>query len=124
MKNIFNSKYKQDIIVGFLSIRRKRFAKKLMKSFIKTFPSGIIRYQYDLRNDVDIMLFEVTLSTSCILYYSEKFYNWKMEQYKKFDKSILHPYNSMGFLPPESDYPLKTNLPVIEMKGKKYERKN
>lgn len=85
---MFSLKYKQTTIVR---LKRKYIIRKIMKSFIRTFPHGKIRYQYDPYYKTNT--FVVSSSIIYSLYFSDQFKIWKKiwqtKKYKRILKTVF-----------------------------------
>ena len=93
-----------------------------MKSFVRNFPNGRIRYQFGNYNS---HLFDCDWGSddNCPVSSFElnKFKEWKRKQYLKFNKSYIHLYDSVGFKGRgETDIHWQFEaVPSIEKKGRK-----
>ena len=116
-----NFKRNKTMIDNLINKKRKRIVENQIEDFLKLFPDGWIKYQYDPETNEDIFI------TSPLKNYLDdfsKFAKWETRRWNKFNKFLeRHHRQTFAIDLFSGETPLKDNLPVIEMKGKDYEGK-
>lgn len=116
-----NFKRNKTMIDNLINKKRKQIVKKQLNEFLKLFPDGWIKYQYDPETNTDVFI------TSPLKNYLDefpKFAKWETCRWNQFNKFLKRHHRQTFTIDLFSgEAPLKDNLSVIEMKGKEYERK-
>lgn len=119
MKKI-SLKRSETTIDNLINKKRKRIVENQIEDFLKLFPDGWIKHQYDPETNEDIFI------TSPLKNYLDdfsKFAKWETRRWNKFNK-FLERHHRLTFDIDlfSGEASLNENLPIIIKQGKKYKK--